>query len=259
MLRRPPLLPQSPDSRLSSPSSARRSWFPATEWSVISHARADGETRISEGRSRLCTRYWKPLYLYLRRKGETHEDASDSVQGFFEFVLSSAFLSHVDREGGRFRSYLVKSLERWRIGQHRYEHAQKRGGQFERVPLEGLDEFGEMADLSVGDTPEMAFDRQWATDIVGRAFVSLRERYAKRGREAWFRALQNALPGGGALPAYSELAVALNVSEGAIKKGVHDLRTAFAAEMRQEIRTTVRDPADAEDELRYLITVMARG
>ena len=259
MLGRPPFPPTAADSGTLSSSSARRSLFPATEWSVISHARAEGETRISEGRGRLCLRYWKPLYLYLRRNGENHEDASDSVQGFFQFVLSGAFLSHVDREGGRFRSYLVKSLERWRIGQRRYEHAQKRGKQFESIPIEGLDEFGEMADLNVGDTPEMAFDRQWATDIVGRAFVALRKRYAKRGREAWFQALQDALPGGGALPAYAKLAATLEVSEGAIKKGVHDLRTAFAAEMRQEIRTTVRDPAEAEDELRYLITVMARA
>ena len=35
--------------------------------------------------------YWRPLYLYLRKRGEGHDDASDSVQGFFEFVFSSGF------------------------------------------------------------------------------------------------------------------------------------------------------------------------
>ena len=41
---------------------------------------------------------WRPLCLYLRKRGDDHEDASDSVQGFFEFVFSSVFFSHVDRE-----------------------------------------------------------------------------------------------------------------------------------------------------------------
>ena len=85
-----------------------------TQWSVISNARGADDQQATEGLQQLALAYWRPLYLYLRKCGENHSDASDSVQGFFEFMISSEFLSYVDREGGKFRSYLLKSLERWR-------------------------------------------------------------------------------------------------------------------------------------------------
>ena len=232
--------------------------FPATEWTVISQARSDGETVVKHGRDSLCVRYWKPLYLYLRRKGESHEDASDHVQGFLQFVLNGKFLSYVDRDGGRFRSYLVKSLENWRVRERRQALAQKRGGLVEHVPFEEISQFEESADLGSQEPPELAYDRQWASDMVGRAFVSLRGHYARRGKGELFEALRQALPGGTAMRSYSTLASELEMTEGALKKAVHDLRRAFAAEMRQEIRTTVLDPEDAEEELRYLIAVMTR-
>lgn len=229
-----------------------------TEWSAISNARGGDEGRALRGLRQLALNYWRPLYLYLRKRGESHDDASDSVQGFFEFVFSSGFLEHVEREGGKFRSYLLRSLERWRTRQQVREKAQKRGGLVAHVPLDGfaaLDESEDLADDSI--SPEIAYDRQWASEMVGRAVQSLRADYIKRGREAWFHALSGALPGGSALPAYTDLAATLETSEGAVKKAVFDLRSAFAARLREEIRSTVRSNEDAEEELRYLVSVMS--
>ena len=44
-----------------------------------------------------------------------------------------------------------------------------------------------------------------------------------------------------------------------MRKAVFDLRTAFAARLREEIRSTVRSNEDAEEELSYLISVMRGG
>jgi DNA-directed RNA polymerase specialized sigma24 family protein len=220
-------------------------------------ARGGNETRAVQGLRALAVNYWRPLYLYLRKRGENHEDASDSVQGFFEFVFSSGFLVHVERDGGKFRSYLLKSLERWRSRQRVHAGAQKRGGNAVHVPLDGVEEMEGIVGLDDGISAEAAFDRQWAMDMVGRAVEALREGYVRRGREAWFDLLRGALPGGGALCPYAELALGLGCSEGAVKKGIFDLRAAFAARLREEIRATVRTNEDAEEELRHLVSALS--
>jgi DNA-directed RNA polymerase specialized sigma24 family protein len=250
-----------PDSKAAtndrSSSGKPKALFPQTEWTAISDARGQDFAAVSSGLRQLATSYWRPLYLYLRKQGETHDDASDTVQGFFEFVLSSDFLSHVDREGGKFRSYLLKSLERWRNRQRTRDNAQKRGGQITHVPLDGIDAMQIEADSSGDISPEAAFDKQWATDIVHRSLRTLKKDYERRGREIWFEKLQAALPGASELPPYVQLAAELDASEGAVKKAVFDLRGAFAASLREEIRTTVRSNEDAEEELRYLVSVMS--
>ena len=212
---------------------------------------------MKDGLRGLALGYWRPLYLYLRKRGESHEDASDSVQGFFEFVFSGEFLNYVEREGGKFRSYLLKSLERWRGRRREREGARKRGGDAVHVPFEGIDELRDQAEAGEDISPEIAYDRQWAMDMVARAVNALRKDYRQRDRMDWFAALRAALPGGGTLPPYSELATRLKSTEGAVKKAVHDLRHAFAARLREEIRATVQSNAEAEEELQYLISVMA--
>ena len=246
-------------AQVSEPSSvSRRGLFPNTQWSVISRARNLNESQaLTNGLRDLATNYWRPLYLYLRKRGESHEDASDSVQGFFEFVFSSGFLAHVDREGGKFRSYLLKSLERWRGRLRVHNGAQKRGGHAVHVPLDGVEELREASELSDDTTPEAAYDRSWASEMVLRAVAALEDDYRSRDRLSWFFALRPGLPGGGKLRPYVEIAKELQSSEGAVKKAVHDLRQGFATHLRQEIRATVRTNEDAEEELRYLISVMA--
>ncbi len=237
---------------------ARGELFPATQWSAISQARGGDAARAGEGLRRLAVGYWRPLYLYLRKRGESHEDASDSVQGFFEFVFSSGFFEHVEREGGKFRSYLLRSLERWRTRRSVHDRAQKRGGGVIHVPLDGSDELDECADLADGEiSPETAYDRQWAAEMTARAVQGVRADYENRGRTAWFHTLAAALPGGGELRPYAELAAALATTEGAVKKAVFDLRHAFAAKLREEIRATVRTNEEAEEELRHLVSVMS--
>jgi len=230
-----------------------------TQWSVISNARTTEDLQATrEGLQLLAMAYWKPLYLYLRKSSESHADASDSVQGFFEHVIGSEFLKYIDREGGKFRSYLLKSLERWRSQEWRRAHAQKRGGGVTHLSREGIDELNALDDLKSDVSPETLFDRQWALEIVDRAVAELGTDYAKRGRETWFEALRPALPGGTGLDASASVAKELQVSDGAVRKAIHDLRQAFTARLKEEIRSTVRTSEDAEEELRYLVEVLAQ-
>jgi hypothetical protein len=56
---------------------------------------------------------------------------------------------------------------------------------------------------------------------------------------------------------YAELAVRLNMTEGAVKVGVHRARQRYRELLREEIAQTVSKPEEVEEEIRHLFKVMA--
>jgi len=56
---------------------------------------------------RLCQTYWYPLYVFVRRKGHNHEDASDLTQAFFARFLEKRYLRSVDSSLGKFRTFFT--------------------------------------------------------------------------------------------------------------------------------------------------------
>jgi RNA polymerase sigma-70 factor (ECF subfamily) len=56
---------------------------------------------------------------------------------------------------------------------------------------------------------------------------------------------------------YSEAAGALGISVGAFKVAVHRLRRRFRDAVRKRIAATVQEPAQIEDELRFLFRAIA--
>jgi hypothetical protein len=225
-------------------------------WSAISQARMEDTPAALEGLGKLARAYWRPLYIFLRQRGRDHEHASDDVQGFFADLLSREFLSYARPESGRFRSVLLASLQRWLGKQADHANRLKRGGGWERVALDFGEENTGFPELLAEEDPGRAFDRQWALDVVDRAVLRLQAAYAERSRGGTFAALRGALPGGAALPAYEVLAEQTGMAEPALRKAVHDLRARFAGAIRQEIACTVSDPAEVEDEVRYLARLL---
>jgi hypothetical protein len=69
--------------------------------------------------------------------------------------------------------------------------------------------------------------------------------------------LQPVLAGDRPSCSYRELATRLGITEGAVKVEVHRLRHRFGAALRAEIGTTVADPEEIDDELRYLLPPVA--
>ena len=55
---------------------------------------------------------------------------------------------------------------------------------------------------------------------------------------------------------YVEVAARLNTTEGAVRTAIHRLRRKFQARLRHDIAETVSDPADIEDELKYLVRAL---
>src|SRR5436309_1386956 len=85
--------------------------FLTTHWSMVLAAGMDGSSRAAEAMQQLCRAYWYPLYAYIRQHGRTPDDAQDLTQEFFAELLRRRDLSAVRREKGRFRSFLLASLQ----------------------------------------------------------------------------------------------------------------------------------------------------
>ena len=58
----------------------------------------------------LCRNYWYPLYASVPRQAHGPHDAQDLTQAFFARLLGKNYLADVQREKGRFRSFLLASL-----------------------------------------------------------------------------------------------------------------------------------------------------
>src|SRR5688500_12172186 len=102
--------------------------FATTHWSLIVAAKDGDSPHARDALAALCRQYWYPLYVFVRRQGHSADQAQDLVQEFFTCLLERDYLAVVDREKGRFRSFLMAACKHFLANQRDRERAQKRGG-----------------------------------------------------------------------------------------------------------------------------------
>ena len=230
--------------------------FNTTRWSIVFAAGREITTQTQAALSELCETYWPPLYAYLRRSGCTPCDAEDIVQGFFVRLLEKGDLAHVAPERGRFRSFLLAAVKHHLANQRNGARALKRGGGRKVISL-NLDaaETRYISESSCGPTPDKSFDRQWAMTLIDTVQGQLRSECAVSGKEDRYVLLEPFL-GGEPSQSYRCVAMALNMSENAVKVAVHRLRQRFRELLRSEIAQTVATASEIDDEIRDLFTVL---
>src|SRR5262245_29064154 len=102
--------------------------FATTHWSVVVSAKEASTPEGAAALERLCCTYWYPLYAYVRRRGFNEHDAQDLTQGFFAQLLDRKSIRGVTKDKGRFRSFLLASINYFIADQRDSATAQKRGG-----------------------------------------------------------------------------------------------------------------------------------
>ena len=233
--------------------------FETTHWSVVLAARGDSTAGAKRALATLCETYWYPLYAYLRRQGQSAEDAQDLTQGFFQQILEKGTVERADPERGRFRSFLLTSLKHYVTNEWDKERARKRGGGVRHMSLE-LENAEGRYQLEPPDdtTPEKVFDWHWALTLLDNVLGKLRAEFVRADKEAVFDRLKVFLGGGSADESYASVGRALDMSDGAVKVAVHRLRRRYRDILRQEIAQTVTSPEETEAEIRYLWSAVGR-
>jgi RNA polymerase sigma-70 factor (ECF subfamily) len=240
-----------------SASAADAARFATTHWSVVLATHADDPARARDALEKLCAVYWYPLYAFLRRRGHQPADAEDLVQGFIAHLLERGFFQAADPDKGRFRSYLLASLN------HFVADAADRAGRLKRGaggPLLSLDAVGAERRYALEPAdpcnPEQLFERRWALTLLDTVLQRLETEAAESGRANLFGQIKGVLLGDrGGVP-YAELAPQLGLSEAALTMTVHRLRRRYRELVREEIAHTVSRPAEIEEEMRHLFQVL---
>jgi RNA polymerase sigma factor (sigma-70 family) len=243
-----------------------RSAFVTTRWSVILSGAASegGETQTRAALAELCQIYWRPIFSFIARRGYSREDAEDLTQDFFARMLKGDWLQKADPTRGRFRSLLLKSLQNFLNDAADRTRARKRGGDVSFVSwdpwmAEAPSELTLSREALNSWPAERVFDASWAATLVERVLRRLREECESKGRLRVFEVLSRYLAAERDDLSYRKLAAKLRVSEGAVKKLLYYIRQRYRFLLRDEVAQTVADPADLEDELRYLCGALAAG
>lgn len=226
--------------------------FPTTLWTVVLNAAASSETQRREALESLIRTYWRPVYLYVRRRNGDREAAKDLTQGFFAVLLERDGFQGLRPEGGKFRSYLLTALRNFLADASDHARALKRGGdrRIQGLDFDALDR-AERPE-SPDETPEETFRREWALSVISRALSDLRGDYDREGRLREFDAFCRHLSYAGDLPTYADLARSLGIKEGDVRNRLHAARSRYAESILRVLRAATQTETEAEEELRDL-------
>ena len=227
--------------------------FTTTHWSNVLHAGSGDSPAGRAALEQLCATYWYPLYAHVRRRGHGPDDAADLTQEFFATLLRRNSLAQVGPEKGRFRTFLLTSLDYFLHDQSACGRAAKRGGGANAVPLDALSAEQRFAlEPATNETPDKAFDRRWAATLLQQAFARLAMEQARAGKAELFTRLKPFLAREVEPGEYDALAAELGLASNTIAKSVQRLRSRTRELLIDEAAQTVATSTDAERELRDL-------
>jgi RNA polymerase sigma-70 factor (ECF subfamily) len=106
-------------------------------------------------------------------------------------------------------------------------------------------------------SPDKLYDRAWAVTVLERVLARLRAECATEGKAELFGQLKPFLMVGKSAIPYAQVAETLKLTEGAVRVTVHRLRGRYRELLRDEVRQTISDPAQVEEEMRALFSAFA--
>jgi RNA polymerase sigma-70 factor (ECF subfamily) len=203
---------------------------------------------------RLCLTYWYPLYVFVRRKGHGHEDASDLTQAFFARFLEKKYLRSVDPSLGKFRTFLLTSMKYFLANEWDKSQAQRRGGGLRLLSLDeaSAEQRYQLESIDY-TTPETLFERRWAQTVMSVVL----ERLAAETDEKRFEVLKGFLLEDKGTVSYGAVSEQLGMSVAAITSAIHRMRGRFRTLLFEEVASTVDKPEEVEEELRHLLAALS--
>jgi len=238
--------------------------FETTHWTEILSARTLDRDRRREAIGIVLTRYWKPMYCFLRRKGYNNEEAKDLVQGFCqEIAVGRGLIQKADPQRGRFRTFLLTSLT------HYVSNVRRAGAAGKRSPAGALFAMDDIAaadlpELSGEVTPDEAFNYAWASQLLDDVLAAVESGCREGGKGVhWevFRErtvsplMENTKP-----PPLSALCEKYHIGDEAKASNmIVTVKRRFQAELARQVRLAVGSDADVEQEIGDLMEILSHS
>ncbi len=231
--------------------------FPPTHWSAVVAAGRDSASGFS-ALEELCRSYWYPLYAYVRRQGHNPTDAQDLTQAFFARFLANHGFSRVQPGRGRFRSFLLASLQNFLINEWDRARTQKRGEGEIPLPLDDSTmEPRYSEDLDPSLSAERLYERVWGLTVIAEARAQVQADFEAAGNPQRFDLLEPLMPGEESPLGIEEVAARLGLSTGSVRSEVHRLKKRLRKALRAEVAKTVEKPEEVDEEIRHLIAAVS--
>ncbi len=227
--------------------------FATTQWTRVLATKGNSP-ESKQALADLCKTYYEPVQQFIRRRVGNPEEADDLTHEFFESVLNQSPFEHLDPDRAKFRTYLLGAIKHFISNQARHRARQKRGSGRQPESLSDIEP--ESLDHNERDE-DQHFDYEWAIKLMARALEVIEKEFTKADRELHFRTLKPWLVGQTESLSQKSAAKTLQLSEGAIKVAIHRLRKRFRECIKEEIANTIGPEYTIEEELRYLVQVLA--
>jgi RNA polymerase sigma-70 factor (ECF subfamily) len=238
--------------------------FQTTHWTAIEGVRSGVPSHAQALIGELLNAYWKPVYCYLRRRGYGNEEAKDLTQDFFqEVVLGRELIQQADRAKGRFRTLLLRALDRYLVSVHRKTTARKRIPPARFVPLEdsGLEALPPA--VSGLDGPDV-FNYAWITALLDGMLADVRAQCVQRGMGLHWtlfyeRVVQPILEDRDP-PRLADLCAHYGIDEPTRASSmIFSVKRQFQAALQQHLRDSVARDDDVQGEVGDLVQFLTRS
>lgn len=226
--------------------------FTRTRWSIVQGLQEPGDG-ADAALAELAARYRYPVYAYVRRCGHPPVIAQGITQAFLRQVAADLRGGH-ERPSGRFRVWLLLRLGVFLAGDWQARAAA--AGEPASPPVADL-EARRRDELAAEDSPEQAYRRSFALEVLARGLQRLRAEAIQAGHGEMCDQLEpflarEPLPG-----QYDELGRRLAVRPLTLVMALKRLRQRFRELVRDELADTVTSADDLAAERQALFAALA--
>jgi len=237
--------------------------FPLTRWSLVDRAASVSQEAGFRALDELVNGYLPALTAHLVTMRKLSRDrAEEIVQGFVcGKILQGDLIARADPQRGKFRTFLLTSLERYLTSVIRRETAQKRSPG--PGMIEDIDDHARTLAAPGGET-HAAFDKAWARQVLSRAITRFRGECASEEKSLYgqvfeCRILAPILEGAEPVP-YAELMRRFGFrSPSHASNTLVTAKRMFARALKDVVLEYVDDEAEAEAEIEELHAILGGG
>jgi RNA polymerase sigma factor (sigma-70 family) len=219
-----------------------RGHFPSTQLSLLEAANS---SLSNEALERVIALYWKPVYRFIRVKfHKNNEDAKDLTQSFFTTALQRDFFARFDPAKAAFRTYLRMAVERFAASEHAAAHRQKRGADFEFVPVDDQ--------AITTESAEQVFEREWQRQLFVLAIDDLRAHCEASGKQIQFRIFDAYDLAEDDRPSYADLAARHDIPQTSVTNHLASARRTLRALVTERLRGVTSGEREFRQEMRRI-------
>jgi DNA-directed RNA polymerase specialized sigma24 family protein len=228
--------------------------FSQTDWNQIKGLKEASASERLPFLDLLAKKYWTPIFQYLLIQGYAEFEAQDLTQDFFAYALDTQLFSKADPQRGRFRSFLLKSLNNFLKNKWRKDSAQK------RQPKEGVTSLDALADMGYyqpkslvnRETPETIFHHAWLREVVRNALQNMEEDFNSSGKKTHYFLFRSRVVSpeldGEEPPSLQVQARELGLEYKEAANQILTAKRAFLRILEKEVRVYTRSEQEASEE-----------